>query len=122
MTLQEIVAWASGVVFFLLLFGIAAYSVVTGKQIVGGALLLFRIIIAVTGAAFAAVIPGFLNVNMKLPTTVISAGGALAAFVILYFFNPPDRVSKAVVSPGPVQKRKVPTGAIEPDLPKRRKK
>ncbi len=50
--------------------------------------LVFRIMLALGAAGVAAAIPGFLNVNYK---NIISAGGALAVFVVVLFFtNDPD--------------------------------
>ncbi|MEP7144912.1 MAG: hypothetical protein ABI707_18650 [Ferruginibacter sp.] len=47
--------------------------------------LVFRIILAFAAAGLAAVIPGVLNVNLK---NGITASGAIAVAVIVYFFNP----------------------------------
>ncbi|MDV3458381.1 hypothetical protein RZN05_15390 [Sphingomonas sp. HF-S4] len=57
----------------------------------------FRIILALAAAGFASFLPGFLHVRLN---TGIRAGGALAAFVIVYFFAPaaltaPDHRSDA---------------------------
>jgi hypothetical protein len=45
----------------------------------------FRIVLALAAAGVAAIIPGFIKVNIK---SFIVAGGALAVFAIVYFFNP----------------------------------
>jgi hypothetical protein len=45
----------------------------------------FRIILALAAAGVASMIPGFLHVTVK---TWIRASGALAIFVIVYFFSP----------------------------------
>jgi hypothetical protein len=52
-----------------------------------------RVTLAIACAGIAAVIPGFLHIQMQ-PTisTVIRAGGALAVFVLVYFFNPPGLI------------------------------
>jgi hypothetical protein len=50
---------------------------------------IFRIIIAVAVAGIAAMIPGLLRVNIGASKTLaIQAGGALAVFVIVYFYSP----------------------------------
>jgi hypothetical protein len=45
----------------------------------------FRITIALAAGGVAAMIPGILNVNIP---HVLTAGGALAAFIIVYFYSP----------------------------------
>lgn len=45
----------------------------------------FRIILSLSAAGVAAIIPGFIEVHMK---QFIQAGGAMAVFVIVYFFSP----------------------------------
>jgi hypothetical protein len=52
----------------------------------------FRIILALAGGGVAALIPGFLHVSMDAKGLVIRAGGALAVFLLLYFFNPAQLV------------------------------
>ncbi len=49
----------------------------------------FRVILSLAAAGVAAVIPGFIELNMKAGARfVIHAGGAIAVFVIVYFVNP----------------------------------
>ncbi len=48
---------------------------------------IFLVILALAAAAFAATIPGFITVEIKHPIAV-SAGGALAVFVIVFFSKP----------------------------------
>jgi hypothetical protein len=51
---------------------------------------ILRIVLALAGGGVGAVIPGFLDVNLKPNAKLaVRAGGALAVFVILYFFSPP---------------------------------
>jgi hypothetical protein len=45
----------------------------------------FRIVLALAAGGVAAMIPGFLQVKVS---TFIRAGGALAVFVIVYFYSP----------------------------------
>ncbi len=47
----------------------------------------FRITIALAAGGVAAMIPGILNVNIP---HLLTAGGALAAFVIVYFYSPAE--------------------------------
>lgn len=47
--------------------------------------LIFRIVLALAAAGVGALLPGFLSIKYK---TFLRAGGALAVFAIVYFFNP----------------------------------
>jgi hypothetical protein len=50
----------------------------------------FRVVASLAAAAFAAIIPGLLGIGLAISTEVaIRGGGALAVFIIAYFFNPP---------------------------------
>ena len=46
---------------------------------------IFRIVLALASAGIAAMIPGFINVEVG---TAVRAGGAIAVFAIVYFFSP----------------------------------
>jgi hypothetical protein len=48
----------------------------------------FRIVLAIACGGVVAVIPGFLAVSMDAPGLAIRAAGALAVFLLVYFFNP----------------------------------
>lgn len=50
----------------------------------------FRIVLAISAAGFAAMIPGFLEVTVN---NYVRAGGALAVFVIIFFFSPANLVA-----------------------------
>jgi hypothetical protein len=50
---------------------------------------ILRIVLALAGGGVGAVIPGFLDVTVKSGTRLaLRAGGALAVFVVLYFWSP----------------------------------
>src|SRR5271166_3776825 len=50
---------------------------------------ILRIVLALAGGGVGAVIPGFLDVSLKASTKLaLRAGGALAVFVVLYFWSP----------------------------------
>jgi uncharacterized integral membrane protein len=51
----------------------------------------FRITLALAAGGVAAVIPGILNVNIP---RFITAGGALAVFVVVYFYSPAQLIVK----------------------------
>ena len=51
---------------------------------------MFRVVLALASAAFGATIPGFLKIQVPLwAKGLISAGGALGLFVLIYNVNPP---------------------------------
>lgn len=59
----------------------------------------FRIVLALAAAGVGAILPGFLHVTFR---NWLRAGGALALFVIVYFFAPvamPQEYSEPVVAP-----------------------
>lgn len=47
--------------------------------------LVFRVVLAVAAAGFVSMTPGFLNITLS---NWLKAGGALAVFVVVYFFSP----------------------------------
>lgn len=52
--------------------------------------IVFRILIALGGAAFSLSITGFITIHLNLPgKSYLVAGGSLAVFVVLFFFTPP---------------------------------
>lgn len=64
----------------------------------------FRVLLSLAGAAFGATISG--SVKIKLPLWgkgLISAGGALALFVLIYSVDPPHKIVQPV--PPPVEKQ-----------------
>ena len=54
----------------------------------------FRIVLALAAAGVGAMFSGVLFIELKpLPRTSVQAGGAIALFVVVYFFNPASRVT-----------------------------
>ena len=54
------------------------------------AIFIYRVVLALVAAGIGAVIPGMIDVNVQ---PVIRAGGAIALFVIVFWFNPPNLVT-----------------------------
>jgi hypothetical protein len=54
---------------------------------------IFRGIFAISLAAIAAIVPGFLNVESRFQSFSIKATGAIAVFVIIWLLNPPALLS-----------------------------
>lgn len=78
---QIYLAFSFGVVFVVVMLAIAiAIPYPTAFQLVT-----FRVTLALAAGGVAAMLPGFLNVNVS---NYIRSGGALAGFVMIYFFNP----------------------------------
>ena len=61
-------------------------------------LLTFRVTLALAAGGVAAILPGFLNVNVS---NYIRAGGALAGFTMIYFFNPAELSVQGVPTNSP---------------------
>ena len=78
---QTTVAISSGA-FFLAAFLVIAFACPNPTEF---QYTVFRIILAVGAAAFATVIPGILEISVS---NWLKAGGALAVFVIIYFYSP----------------------------------
>jgi len=76
------------------LFGIMALGVVLWLSFSTSALNdqqaeVLRIVLALAGAGFGAMLPGFLDLQVGAGTRLtLRAGGALAIFVVLYFWSP----------------------------------
>jgi hypothetical protein len=78
--------WAAfifGIAFFLILLLIAIFF----PNPTVFQFYIFRVILAVAAAGVATFIPGFLEVNVP---KIIRAGGAIAVFIIIYWWNPPS--------------------------------
>ena len=90
-TLFVILAFVFGVVFLGALFGVA----VLVPNPTDSQREIFRMIIAAAAAGAIAVVPGFLEVKMGAGKQLtLRAGGALAVFVVVYFFDPAARASE----------------------------
>src|SRR5262245_37964538 len=86
---QQLFAFAFGVTFVVTMLILAiAFPNPTPFQYT-----VFRVVLALAAAGVAAMIPGFLEVEIP---GWLRAGGALGVFVVVYFYNP-----AAVVAPEP---------------------
>ena len=79
---QIIVAFIFGATICIVMLVIAIYFPNPTKF----QILVFRVILSLSAASIAALIPGFIKVNIS---PYITAGGAIAVFIIVYWFNPP---------------------------------
>jgi hypothetical protein len=75
-------------------FGCVFIAAVLALAFIGGGINdrqfeILRIVLALAGGGVGGVIPGFLDLNMKVSTKwALRAGGGLAVFVVLYFWSP----------------------------------
>jgi len=73
--------FASGVAFILLLI----FMAILVPSPTPFQYLIFRVTLSLAAAGFAAPIPGFIAANIP---GYVEAGGALAVFVVVFYFNP----------------------------------
>jgi len=93
MAQQQAAAYLFGVAFVVVMLVIAVlFPRPTVFQV-----FVFRVVLALAAAGVAAMIPGFLNVELG---NAIRAGGAIAVFIVIYFLNPASLV--ADTEPGPL--------------------
>jgi hypothetical protein len=80
-SMEKLIAVCFGAVFIVAILAMAVfYPAPTAFQYT-----VFRIVLAIAAGGFASMIPGFLQVTVS---NYVRAGGALAVFVIVYFFSP----------------------------------
>lgn len=79
---EKVAAFAFGVFFILVLLSLAIFIPrPTDFQI-----FIFRVTLALAAAGIGAVVPGFISVKAG---PFVRAGGAIALFVLIFWFNPP---------------------------------
>ena len=85
LTIQIVIAFVFGVAFIFGLIVLAVkFPMPTQFQYS-----VFRIILSLAAAGVAAMIPGFINIELNSTIgLLLRAGGALAVFAIVFFFNP----------------------------------
>lgn len=90
------IAFGFGIVALSTLFAVALFSSNQNALLITVA----RVTLAVACAGIAAIIPGLIDVALKPSVnTGIRAGGALAVFVLVYFFNPPGLIEPIPKTP-----------------------
>jgi hypothetical protein len=86
---EKLLAFSFGVVFALAMLILAiAFPSPTAFQYT-----VFRIVLALATAGVAAMIPGFIEVSVA---GWLRAGGALAVFAVVYFYNPASLIAPNV--------------------------
>ena len=106
---DKIAAYVFGVVFLVVLLGV----VITVPRPTDPQWFVFRVILALAAAGIGAVVPGFISVTVS---SYVRAGGAIALFVLIYWFNPPLLVNNSSTKPGEslVAPSSTPTGNAKP--------
>lgn len=85
MKTSEIIVLTIGIISMITVFiTILKYPNPTKPQ-----LQVFRVLLALSAACIASVIPGYVNLETKTHL-VMSAGGAIAIFILVYVVNPPE--------------------------------
>lgn len=115
MTLQVAIAFVFGLVFVIALIALAVkFPHPTPFQYN-----VFRSVFALAGAGVAAMIPGFIDLDLSGKSgLLLRAGGALAVFVVLFFFNPARlRAHEAAIYDHQRQLLALPSGRhFEPEM------
>lgn len=86
MNWERIAIFSFGVIFVTLLVAIALFL----PEPTNFQYTVLRIVLALAAAGVAALIPGFIEVKYR---QAVRAGGAIAVFVVVYFFSPASLVS-----------------------------
>ncbi|HCO60747.1 MAG TPA: hypothetical protein DIT58_11220, partial [Porticoccaceae bacterium] len=86
----------------LLVLGVVVLGLVAGFYVINPApspsqYSTFKTLLALAVAGVGALLPGFITLEIGLPKGALRAGGAIALFAIVYFFNP------AQLAPAPEQ-------------------
>lgn len=117
MNAQVIASLAAGVGFLVALLIIGCYMAfrVNPAPIPAQAMFIFRVILALAAAGFAAVLPGFLEIQGTLLSFSVRAAGSLAVFLLIYRVNPPEQFGKRLPSPKKPRRVAVPVDRIEED-------
>lgn len=76
---------------------------------------IFRVVLALATAGVAAMIPGFIEIEIP---NWLRAGGALAVFVVVYFYNPASLVAPLAEKSPPTVKEntQIPIGNVSGDV------
>ena len=96
MNIQVTLAFISGLVFITVLLVLAMFF----PEPTPFQYTVFRIVLAIAAAGFAAVIPGLLHLQIRPGLgAVVRASGAIAVFAIIFFFNPAKLATSTPTQP-----------------------
>jgi hypothetical protein len=90
---EKYALWGIAIFFTLVMLAIGIFV----KDFNDMNILIFRTVLALTAGAFGAVfIPGLFHIEAKWAKVTVTAAGAAAFFVAVFFFNPPALVKNAL--------------------------
>lgn len=93
---RPILSAATGIVFIVVLLCIALFVPdPTVFQI-----FIFRTVLGLAAGAFATIVTGFINLEIRWQKFVLRAGAGLAVFVLIYMVNPPQLIKEYSQSRG----------------------
>jgi hypothetical protein len=109
LTANTFLSFAAGIFFMLVLLAIGCYIAFrpSPQDIPQQSMWIFRVVMALSGAAFAVILTGFLDISAQSGAWKIRTGGGLAVFVLLYLVDPPKSLSKPR-PPSPKKPRRIP--------------
>jgi uncharacterized integral membrane protein len=85
--IDKFLAFLFGAVVLIILLIVAVFD----RKPTPLGILIYRVLLALAAAGIGAVIPGLISVTVS---SIIRAGGAIALFVIVFWFNPPRLISE----------------------------
>jgi hypothetical protein len=88
--------YAAVMLFLLLILGVVIY--VRGAPVPSAAIVIFRVILALSSGAFGWLIGGEIAVNFNVGVVTGNATGALGLAVLVYLVNPPAVVENTIVN------------------------
>lgn len=115
MSTQIILAFTTGVVVLLILLCIASFIAFrrNPEPVPREAMFIFRVILALGAAGLASVFSGFLEVEGKVRALTFRAAGSLAVFLMIYLYNPPEKIERRQQKPNKPRKITVPEDRIK---------
>ncbi|MFO1498377.1 MAG: hypothetical protein U1G07_08300 [Verrucomicrobiota bacterium] len=93
-TWEKITMMAAGIIFVGVLLALAWFV----PEPTAFQFFVFRVVLALAGSAFVSALPGLLQVEGRIKSWVVRAGGSLGVFVLIYSLNPPRLLTAAISS------------------------
>ncbi len=76
------------------IFGVCFISILLGFTVIfpeptASQYATYKTVLALSAAGVGAILPGLIRIELPLPTVAVRASGAIALFVVVFFFTPP---------------------------------